>query len=202
MRPQTQSVPPSTTRSSDDAGILCVSFFGTSEPTEAIPSDVKQFTDGSPSCHGSPSVKSPAHSTKFDVHWKSVVNRRTSSGGAGVADRENVIHANDFLYSDRRRRRSPPPNGCVSCLLECVTDDWRRAGTLSRSGGGGGDGGAWLERRAARWTPAVEGRAVRSISHETESTASTRAAWHLAERRQNSNEEKYSLYLRRKTQNN
>lgn len=124
-------------------------------------------------------MTSPAHSTKLDVHWKSVVNRRTDSGGAGVADRENVIHANDFLYSDRRRRRSPPPNDCISCLLECVMDDWRRAGTLSRGGGGSGGGGeAWLERRAARWTPAVEGRAVRSISHETESTASTRAARH------------------------
>jgi len=76
----------------------------------------------------------------------------------------------------------------VSCLLECVTDDWRRAGTL----GGGG-----LERR--RWALAVEGRAARlTISHETKSTESTRA---VALRLNDGRIRMKTLFLRQKIQN-
>jgi len=84
------------------------------------------------------------------------ISRRSSSFGPldGARRRKSVIYANDFLYGAWRRLPCQNRTTCrVSCLLECVTDDWRRAGTP-------GDGGGPVEERAMerRRRPAMQPR--------------------------------------------
>jgi len=103
-----------------------------------------------------------------------------------------VMHANDFLYVVWRGAASTTlvvERRCVSWLLECVTDDWPRAGTLdggvsSIGGGGGGrasiDGGRKQGRLATTTDPDHARTSSRLISHETKSSlARTHAARHV-----------------------